>query len=113
MSADVEEPVAQLLEILVVAGGAVGIGIDDFDLRSDAIAIRPAGIVVELTEPRDGMRRWRIGYFYEVAPLGGGEPTPRRETLRTDPSHDLVGVAKAALVAAAEKLIDRAIDARS
>ncbi|GJD91602.1 hypothetical protein BHAOGJBA_5150 [Methylobacterium hispanicum] len=112
MSHGVEEPVAQLLEILVVAGGAVGIGRDDLDLRSDAVSIRPAGIVVELTEPRDGIRRWRTGYFYEVALLGG-EATPRRETLRIDSEGDLVVVAKAALVAAVEKMIDRAIDARS
>lgn len=113
MPAEAQNLVAQLHEILVLAGGAVGIGIEDFDVRSDAIAIRPAGIVVELTPPRDGMPRWRIGYFYEVAALGAGEATPRRETLRIDPVKDLVVVAKAALVAAAEKLIDRAIDARS
>lgn len=112
MSHSVEAPVAQLLEILVVAGGAVGIGRDDLDLRPDAIAILPAGIVIELTASRDGIRRWRTGYFYEVAALGG-EPTPRRETLRTDPETDLVVVARAALVAAVEKMIDRAIDARS
>lgn len=113
MAAQDEQSLDRMLEILAAAGGSVGLGVEDFERREDAISIRPAGIVVELTEPRDGRRRWRLGFFYEMASLGGAEPVPRRETLRIEPIEDVTGVAKAALVAAAEKMIDRAIDARS
>lgn len=113
MAAHAERSLDQMLEILATAGGSIGLGVEDFERRDDAISIRPAGIVVELTELREGRRRWRLGYFYEMAPLGGAEAVPRRETLRIEPIDDVTGVAKAALVAAAEKMIDRAIDARA
>lgn len=113
MATNAEEYLERMLEILSAAGGSVGLGVEDFERREDAISIRPAGIVVELTEPREGRRRWRLGFFYEMASLGGAEPVPRRETLRIDHMEDLTAVAKAALVAAAEKMIDRAIDARA
>lgn len=113
MTTNTEQPVDRLLEILSTAGGAVGLGVEDFERRDDGIAIRPAGIAVEIAEPLEGERRWRIGFFYEVASLGAERSTPRRETLQVAPFDDLVGVAKLALVAAAEKMIDRAIDARA
>lgn len=113
MADNAGEPLERMLELLSAAGGSIGLGVEDFERRDDAVSIRPAGIVVELMEAREGRRRWRLGFFYEMASLGGAEPVPRRETLRIDPLEDLTAVAKAALVAASEKMIDRAIDARA